>query len=151
MDKYSKNHFHDLTYPTTFNHIIHVICHMAANIQGVFYTVQPVLKDHPMGHKNLVCEDRWSLVTGSVMLKCRSFCPKCVVFQDRWSLMAVVSHDRFHCSRSFANVAYRLPTERSIFWGICQRRQTVFGYHDSWCDKDGRWYQLLKIFMQIKF
>ncbi len=31
------------------------------------------------------------------MLKYRAFCQKCVVFEDRWSLMAVVSQDRFHC------------------------------------------------------
>ncbi len=61
-------------------------------------TVEPILKDHPIGHKNLVCRDRWSLVTGSVVLKCRSFCQKYVVCQDRRSLMAVVSQDRFHCT-----------------------------------------------------
>ncbi len=60
-------------------------------------TVEPVWKDHPIGHKNVVRQDRWSLVTGSVVLKCGSFCQKCVVCQDRWSLMAVVSQDRFHC------------------------------------------------------
>ncbi len=49
-------------------------------------TVEPVLKDHPIDHNNLVCQDRWSLVTGSVTLKCRAFCQKCVVCQDRWSL-----------------------------------------------------------------
>ena len=49
-------------------------------------TVEPILKDHPIGHKNVVCQDRWSLVTGSVLLKCRS-CQKRVVCQDRWSLM----------------------------------------------------------------
>ncbi len=27
-------------------------------------TVVPVLKDHPIGHKNVVHQDRWSLVTG---------------------------------------------------------------------------------------
>ncbi len=37
-------------------------------------TVEPVLKDHPIGHKNVVCQDRWFLVTGSVILKCRFFC-----------------------------------------------------------------------------
>ncbi len=36
-------------------------------------TVEPVLKDHPIGHKN-------------------------VFFQDRWSLMAMVSQYAFHCS-----------------------------------------------------
>ncbi len=63
----------------------------------VSYTVEPVFKDHPNGHKNVVCQDRWSLVTGSVVLKCRFFWRKCMVCQDRWSLMAVVSQDRFHC------------------------------------------------------
>ncbi len=29
-------------------------------------TVEPVLKDHHVGHTNVVCQDRWSLVTGSV-------------------------------------------------------------------------------------
>ena len=53
--------------------------------------VEPVLKDHPIGHKNVVCQDRWSLVTGSVIFKCRSFWWKCMVCQDRWSLVAVVS------------------------------------------------------------
>ena len=40
-------------------------------------------------------------MTGSVILKCRSFCQKCAVCQDRWCLMAVVSQDRFHCSLKF--------------------------------------------------
>ncbi len=42
--------------------------------QSNISTVKPVLKDHPIGHKNVVCQDRWSLVTGSVtgILKCRS-------------------------------------------------------------------------------
>ncbi len=63
----------------------------------LIYTIEPVLKDRPIGHKNVVCQDRWSLVTGSVILKSRSFCRKCMVCQDRWSPMAVVSQDRFHC------------------------------------------------------
>ncbi len=65
-------------------------------------TVEPVLKDHPIGRKNVVCQDRWSLVTGSVILKCRFFCQKYVVCQDRWSLMAVVSQDRFHCTMVYS-------------------------------------------------
>ncbi len=62
-------------------------------------TVEPVLKDHPICHKNVVFQDRWSLVTGLVILKCRSFYRKCMVCQDRWSLMAVVPQDRFHCTQ----------------------------------------------------
>ncbi len=60
-------------------------------------TVEPVLKDRPIVHKNVVSQDRWSLVTGSFTLKFRTFCKKIVVLQDRWSLVAVVSQDRFHC------------------------------------------------------
>ena len=37
-------------------------------IRGKHCTVKSVLKDHPIGHKNVVCQDRWSLVTGSVIL-----------------------------------------------------------------------------------
>ncbi len=45
-----------------------------ANATAPFYsTVESALKDHPIGHKNVVC-------------------------QDRWSLTAVVSQDRFHCT-----------------------------------------------------
>ncbi len=55
------------------------------------YTVEHVLKAYLIGHKSLVAEDRWSLVTGSFTLKCRTFCPKLVVLQDRWSLTVVVS------------------------------------------------------------
>ena len=61
-------------------------------------TVESVLEDHPIGHKNMVSQNRWSLVTGSFTLKCVTFCQKLVVLQDRWSLMAVVSQDRFHCT-----------------------------------------------------
>ncbi len=42
----------------------------------------------------MVSGDRFSY---TCVLKCRSFCQKCVVCQDRWSIMAVISHDRFHC------------------------------------------------------
>ncbi len=31
-------------------------------------TVEPVLKDRSIGHKDIVSQDRWSLVTGSFTL-----------------------------------------------------------------------------------
>ncbi len=40
--------------------------------------------------RKVVSGDRFSY------LKCRS-CRKCVVCHDRWSLMAVISQERFHC------------------------------------------------------
>ncbi len=63
----------------------------------LWYTVEPVLEDHPMGHKNVVSQDRWSLVTGLTTMKCMTLCQEYLVFQDRWSLMAVVFQDRFYC------------------------------------------------------
>ncbi len=57
-------------------------------------TVEPVLKDNPIEHTNVVSQDSWPII-----LKCRTFCEEQVVFQDRWSLMAVFSQDRFHCIR----------------------------------------------------
>ncbi len=77
----------------------------------VSHTVEPVLKDHPIGHTNVVSQDRWSLVTGSITLKCRTFCQVQLVFQDRWTLMAVVSHDWFHCTGAvlFADLYPTLP------------------------------------------
>ncbi len=85
-------------------------------------TVEPVLKGHPIGHKNVVCQDRWSLVTGSVIWKCRSFCRKCVVCQDRWSFMPVVSQDRFHCTIRSVSVNVCKTTSSS-----CTGNRT--GYH----------------------
>ncbi len=61
-------------------------------------TVEPVLKDRLICHKNRVSQDRWSLVTGSITLKCRTSWQEYVVLQDMWSFMAVVSQDRFHCT-----------------------------------------------------
>ncbi len=60
-------------------------------------TVEPLLKDNPIGHKIMVSKDRWSLLTGSFTLKCLTFWQELMVLQDRWSLMVVVSQDRFHC------------------------------------------------------
>ena len=58
---------------------------MAIKIGKDHCTVEPVLKDHPIGHKK--CALSRQVVSGdsSVILKCKSFCQICVVFQDRWS------------------------------------------------------------------
>ena len=63
-------------------------------------TVEPVLKDRPTVQKTIVALDRWSLGTDWITLKCETFCPEYLVFQDRWLLMAVVSQelDKFHCN-----------------------------------------------------
>ncbi len=53
--------------------------------------VEPVLKNHPISHKIVVCQDRRSLVTNSVILNCRCFWQKVLVFQDRWSHVSGLS------------------------------------------------------------
>ncbi len=60
------------------------------------FTVEPILKDCPFGHKIRVSQSRWVLVAGSVALNWT--CQEYVVIQDRRSLMAVASQDRFHCT-----------------------------------------------------
>ncbi len=35
-------------------------------------TVEP-FKDSPIGHKNVLSQDKWSLITGSIIAKCSSF------------------------------------------------------------------------------
>ena len=57
-----------------------------------------MLKDRPTSHKNMVSQDRLSLVTDSIVLKCGTFCQEYMVLQDRLSLIAAVSQDRFHCT-----------------------------------------------------
>ncbi len=37
----------------------------------------------------MVCQNWWPLVTGSIALKCGSFCQEYVVLHNKWSLMAV--------------------------------------------------------------
>ncbi len=51
---------------------------------NVIQILEPVLKDHPIGHENVVSQDRY-LVTGSITLKYRTFCQEYLVFQDMWS------------------------------------------------------------------
>ena len=53
-------------------------------------TVEPVLKDHPIRRKDMVSQRKWTLETGSIVLKCGTFCQEYVVLQDGWSFMAVV-------------------------------------------------------------
>ncbi len=53
------------------------------------YTVEPVFKDH-IGHAKVVSQDRWPLVTGSIPLKCRTFCQDMCSFKTG-NIMAVVS------------------------------------------------------------
>ena len=45
-------------------------------------TVEAALKDRPIAHTNMISQDRWSLVTGSVALKCGTFYQEYVIIQD---------------------------------------------------------------------
>ncbi len=66
-------------------------------LQILYSAGRTCLERPPDCHNNVVCQDGWSLVTGSIILKCSTFYQKYLVFQDRWSLMAVVFQHRFHC------------------------------------------------------
>lgn len=56
-----------------------------------FNTKVLFLERPPTGHKSTLLQAWWSLVTGSDSLKYRFFCQESMVFQDRWSLEAMVS------------------------------------------------------------
>ncbi len=55
------------------------------------HAVETVLKGCPIGHENMVSQDRWFLVAGSVAFEIQGLPGIYVVLQDRWSLMALVS------------------------------------------------------------
>ncbi len=44
----------------------HVLQHLEANIDSKYNTIEFVVKKCPIGHKNEVSEDWWSLLTGSI-------------------------------------------------------------------------------------
>ncbi len=59
----------------TVRGILCLIAYCSANVhpvsmsQTIASTVELVMRDWPIGHKNMVSQDRWSLVAGSVGLK----------------------------------------------------------------------------------
>ncbi len=57
----------------------HWPCCIILAVRWLWCTVEPVLKDYPIGHTNVVFQDKWSLVTGSVYIKCRTFCQEYLV------------------------------------------------------------------------
>ncbi len=83
-----------------FSHCTWNYCPWAQFWNGAIQENLIILKDHPTGSK------MWSVKPGGLswqvqlhcILKCRSFCQNCIVCQDGWSLMAVLSQDGFHCT-----------------------------------------------------
>ena len=91
-----------------------------------YNTVEPVLKDHPIGHKIVVCQDRWSLVAGSVILKCSSFCKKVWPFKTgglwwQWALKTGFT--------VIYNVALLINICKSLFCDIFLLLQQVIVMH----------------------
>ncbi len=74
----------------------------------------------------MVSRDRWSLVTGSFTLKCVTFCQKLVVLQGRWSLMTVVSQDRFHCTRSTATLQHVQSAQQILISKVITGLKLIF-------------------------
>ncbi len=83
-------------------------------------TLKPVLKDHPTGDTNMVSHDRWCLVGSSFTLKCRTFCQKLVVLQDRWSLMVEVSQDRVPYTRMCMNIQIHVRPVLPVNYRYCK-------------------------------
>ena len=58
-------------------------------------TVEPLLKDYTI--LSLKISDLWWEIQLYRNMGQPPFCQEDAVLQERWSLMAVVSQDRFHC------------------------------------------------------
>ncbi len=78
-------------------------------------TEEPVLKDHPIGHENVVSQDKWSLVTGSATLKCVTFCQEYLVSQDKFYCIKVIS--RYNCCKNKLIFVYL------VFFRVCKHVQ----------------------------
>ncbi len=79
-----------------------------------YCTVEPVLKDHPIGHRNVVSQDRWSLVTVSVYWNVGPSAKNGWLLKTGGliMLMAVVSQDRFHCTKPSGKVYQGLTSKK---------------------------------------
>ncbi len=80
----------------------------------------------------------WSLnvlKAGSITLKCRTFCQECLVFHHRWSLMAVASQERFHCSMCSMYSSY-IQCHCSWYCSHCTCRLL-------WCYSNYVWSELI--------
>ena len=65
-------------------------------------TVEPVLKDRPYGHKKYGLSRQVAFSDRFIYTEIEELLPqKILVLQDRWSLMAVVSQDRFYCNKFY--------------------------------------------------
>ncbi len=80
------------------------------------YTVKSVLKDHSSQQVNVVSQDRWSLVTGSLIcLEQQVFVPENRGLSERRGLKAVVSQNRLHWIYNFYVYMYRYISNFNIF------------------------------------
>ncbi len=75
-------------------HLIKLVYALKVNFSG--RTVKPMMRDHPTGQQKVVLWDRWSLITGSYVLKCRTMLLQQWSLIRSQSLIALVSHHRFH-------------------------------------------------------
>ncbi len=82
-------------------------------------TVEPMLKDH-IGNKKW-SQDKWSLVMGCNDMQDQKY----LLLQGRWSLMPVVSQDRFDCTSMFFVYISELP-EGAIPIFLASKTQEIF-------------------------
>ncbi len=79
----------------------------------MFLLILAVAKQKKLfGDKNIVSQDRWSLVTGSITLRCMtSSVNNIVIFEDRWPLTPVC-YTRFYCSKT---LSFKRSNKRQIY------------------------------------
>ncbi len=91
---------------------------------------KPVLKGCPVGHKNVVFQDRWSCWHVSVAFKGRTFCQEYVVLQDRWCLKAGFTVNVMPTKISIISVAlchYTSVSRNDIGWYLGWRVGRIGG------------------------
>ena len=72
-------------------------------------TVVPLLRDHPVGHTDVVFEEGRSFIRGRKQCKPKHVSSGIVVLNVRWSLIRVVSQEGDYCTAIIC-----LPTSTSI-------------------------------------
>ncbi len=98
------------------------------------YTVEPRLKECPIGHTIVAYQDGWCLLTDSIALKCRIFCLNLCGTSEQ-----VVSQERFDCTtllHKHENVAYNQKDLITANIGLCSTSKQFSNVSQSLCAKD---------------
>ncbi len=108
--------------------------HWSGRVMQKISTVKPAGKITSLATKK--CGLSRQVVSGDrlVILKYRSFCRKCVVCQDRWSLMAVVFKTGFTVSQLCGKRQRETSVEESsiTWWELCFVQSITHWYDNQY-------------------